>query len=110
MRHRRTIFGAVIAGLLLGPLVVLWNGKKITYVDSSGGHFRETIVVLGVEIQTQQWVVPKIGKPDHPPRLPWIKRTERPNFLLMQGALHYREGQRIVDERQNAEWERRSGD
>lgn len=99
-----------MAGLLLGLFLVLWNGKKITYVDSTGGYFRQYIVVLGVEFQTQQWAVPNIGEPGHPPRLPWVKHTERPHFLLMQGALHYREGERIVDERRKAERERQSAE
>jgi hypothetical protein len=109
MRHRRTILGVVIVGLLLGLLLVLWNGKKMTYVDSSGYWFLQKTELLGLEIPTRRWSVPRIGEPEPSPDLPWVKYAARPLFF-MRGTLHYEAGEKVVDERREAEFKRVIGD
>lgn len=100
MKHRWTISGIVIAGLLFA----VSYGRRVTYIDSSGSYFQQEIRILGLEIPTRKWPVPMIGEPDPAPVLPWVMYSAR--SLFMQGTLHYDSGRKIYRARREADYKR----
>lgn len=98
MKRRWTISGIVIAGLVLAA----HNGRRMTYVDSSGYWFQQRTVILGVEFPERRWRVPRIGEPEPSPVLPWVRYASRPLFLI-RGTEHYESGEEIVRKRREAD-------
>ncbi len=101
MKHRWAISGIVIAGLVLAAV----NGRRMTYVDSSGNWFLQRIVILGLEIPERRWPVSRIGESEPSPVLPWVRYAARPLFL-MRGTEHYESGEEIVRKRREADDDR----